>query len=84
MFACFTSSGSIWLQVVPWGIRRVLNFIKNNYGNPPVIITENGVSDTNGTLEDNGRVAYYRDYINNILKGSCHVIKTQQYSEKLD
>ena len=65
----YTSSGSRWLKVVPWGIRNLLNFVKNNYGHPPMFITENGVSERNGTLEDDSRIIFYRDYINNVLKG---------------
>ena len=62
-------SGSSWLNVVPFGIRRLLNFIKENYGQVPIYITENGVSDNNGTLEDDQRVYYYKHYTNEILKG---------------
>lgn len=50
-------------------MRKVLNYIKDNYGNPPVIITENGVSDRDGTLNDVNRITFFRDYINNVLKG---------------
>ncbi|CAL5354981.1 unnamed protein product [Camellia sinensis] len=32
---------SIWLYIVPHGIRSLMNYIKEKYGNPPVIITEN-------------------------------------------
>ena len=55
--------------MVPWGLRNLLNYIKDNYGNPPVMITENGISDRNSTLQDEHRVNYYREYINNVLKG---------------
>ena len=63
------SSGSEWLRMVPWGLRKLLNFIKDRYGNPPVIITENGVSDRNSSMQDDHRVNFYRHYINNALKG---------------
>nr|ATP16791.1 multidomain GH1 [Lyrodus pedicellatus] len=62
------ASGSSWLYVVPWGIRHLLNFIKDNYGDPEIYITENGVSDNNGTLEDDHRVEFYRSYTNEVLK----------------
>jgi beta-glucosidase/6-phospho-beta-glucosidase/beta-galactosidase len=75
------SSGSDWLKVVPWGIRRLLVWIKDHYGNPEVFITENGVSDIpaeHGTLNDHFRVNFYREYINNVLKAvkldGCRVI----------
>ena len=55
--------------MVPWGIRNLLNYVKENYGQPEMFITENGVSERNGTLEDESRISFYRDYINNVLKG---------------
>ena len=61
-------SGSFWLAVMPQGIRRVLNWIKKEYNNPPVIVTENGVSDNLGNLDDLSRIYYYKHYINNVLK----------------
>ena len=64
------SSGSGWLHVAPFTMRRILQWIKNEYGNPPVYITENGVSDRNGSLVDDHRVYYLQHYINNVLKGT--------------
>ncbi|XP_060578197.1 lactase/phlorizin hydrolase-like [Ruditapes philippinarum] len=61
-------SGSDWLKVTPIGIRKLLNWIKNEYGNVPLYITENGISDRNGSLEDQHRIFYYKNYINNVLK----------------
>ena len=49
-------------------MRKTLNWIKNEYGNPPVIITENGFSDNLGNLDDQQRVYYYKHYINQVLK----------------
>jgi hypothetical protein len=46
------------LQVVPWGLRKELNYIAKQYNNPPLIITENGFSD-HGGLQDTDRVHYY-------------------------
>uniref|UniRef100_A0A3P8NVG0 Lactase n=1 Tax=Astatotilapia calliptera TaxID=8154 RepID=A0A3P8NVG0_ASTCA len=62
-------TGSSWLKIAPFGIRRLLNFIKNEYGNPPIVITENGVSER-GTvdLNDVHRIYYYDQYINEVLK----------------
>jgi hypothetical protein len=44
-------------QVVPWGLRKILNWIKKEYNNVPVVITENGFSDT-GELNDTERTEY--------------------------
>ncbi|KAK6184280.1 hypothetical protein SNE40_006780 [Patella caerulea] len=61
-------SGSTWLKVVPWGLRKILNWVKNNYGDREILITENGVSDNTGTLQDSQRAAFIRNYINEVLK----------------
>lgn len=37
-------ANSIWLYIVPQGMRSLLNYVKTKYGNPLVIITENGNS----------------------------------------
>lgn len=52
--ACF----SFFLQVIPWGFRKALNWLKDNYDNPPIIVTENGFSD-DGELRDVKRVNFY-------------------------
>lgn len=69
MWLSIKRSGSEWLKVVPSGIRKTLNWIKNRYDNPEIIITENGISDRAGNVDDAMRVYYYRHYINNVLKG---------------
>ncbi|XP_072253764.1 lactase/phlorizin hydrolase-like [Leuresthes tenuis] len=62
-------SGSGWLKVTPFGFRKILNFIKEEYGNPPIIITENGVSERGPVdLNDTHRIHFYKNYINQVLK----------------
>lgn len=53
-------------QVVPEGFRYVLNQLKKQYGNIPMYITENGVSDF-GTINDDDRIFYYREYLKQML-----------------
>ncbi len=63
-------SGSFWLKVTPVGFRKILNFIKEEYGDPPIYITENGVSERGAmNLNDVHRIHYYDNYINQALKG---------------
>lgn len=64
---------SRWLYVVPWGIRSLMIYIKQRYDNPPIIITENGIDDTNSplisldkALQDTKRIDYHRDYLSNL------------------
>lgn len=53
---------SEWLYKVPEGLHDLLVWIKDSYGNPSVMITENGWSDE-GELEDAGRVLYIREHL---------------------
>uniref|UniRef100_A0A672IEQ1 Lactase n=1 Tax=Salarias fasciatus TaxID=181472 RepID=A0A672IEQ1_SALFA len=62
-------SGSPWLRITPFGFRKLLKFIKDNYGNPPIYVTENGVSERGEVdLNDAHRSYYYENYINQALK----------------
>lgn len=54
----------------PWGLRSILRWIRDRYGNPPLFVTENGVGD-DGTLHDKVRLDYFNKYINEMLKGNC-------------
>lgn len=57
-------------RAVAWGLRRVLNWIKEEYGDPEIYITENGVAtDSKTTWDDSARVFYYKTYIDEALKG---------------
>ncbi|XP_020572875.1 beta-glucosidase 6 [Phalaenopsis equestris] len=66
-------ASSIWLYIVPNGLRSLMNYIKRNYGNPPVIITENGMDDSNNplisiddALKDDKRIRYHSEYLGNL------------------
>ena len=56
---------------VPWGIRRLLNYVKQKFNDPEIIITENGVSEAGSSqeLNDYWRKEYYVGYLNEVLKG---------------
>ncbi|OAY59393.1 beta-glucosidase 40 [Manihot esculenta] len=66
-------ANSIWLYIVPHGIRSLMNYIKNKYGNIPIFITENGMDDSNtfisikDALKDEKRIKYHNDYLTNLL-----------------
>ncbi len=58
--------------VVPWGCRKLLGWIADRYGNPPVIITENGcamddVVSADGKVHDQDRIDFLRGYLE-----ACH------------
>ncbi|GJQ65935.1 hypothetical protein Trydic_g4034 [Trypoxylus dichotomus] len=62
------SAASIWLKVIPRGFRKALNWIKDEYNNPEVIITESGYSNVGHLLADCRRVYYYNAYLEELLK----------------
>lgn len=53
-------AASRWLHIVPWGIRKLARYVKDNYGNPPVIIT------LEKALQDDKRINFHRDYLTNL------------------
>ncbi|KAG8252404.1 hypothetical protein J6590_057829 [Homalodisca vitripennis] len=65
------------MESSPWGFRGLLNWIKTEYDNPPVFVTENGLNDLN-VFYDTPRVNFYHDFINYMLKAiykdGCNVI----------
>ena len=58
-----------WI-IVPWGCRKLLEWIAARYGNPEIIITENGCAfddgPENGVVNDQRRLDFIRDYL-----GAC-------------
>ncbi|KAE9597346.1 putative beta-glucosidase [Lupinus albus] len=76
-------ANSIWLYIVPQGMRSLMNYIKQKYGNPPVVITENGMDDPNSpftsvkdALKDEKRIQYLNGYLSELLasiKDGCNV-----------
>nr|QZZ63296.1 myrosinase 4 [Contarinia nasturtii] len=59
-------SASNRLYSVPEGLGDILKWIKAEYNNPEVIMTENGWPD-DGQLEDDGRIAYFHDHLEKVL-----------------
>lgn len=49
----------ILLQIVAWGARKMLKWVKDTYNNPEIFITENGIADNGMSLEDNERIDFY-------------------------
>ncbi|KAG5887546.1 hypothetical protein JTB14_000402 [Gonioctena quinquepunctata] len=60
------STNSSWLKVTPWGSRKLLRWIKKNYGDIDIFVTENGLSDNGETLEDDVRIHFYEEYLSSI------------------
>lgn len=63
-------AASEWLYIVPWGLRKVLNYIAKRYHNPTIYVTENGMDDEDSktatldeVLNDSKRVGYFKGYL---------------------
>uniref|UniRef100_A0A1D1ZF74 Beta-glucosidase 4 n=1 Tax=Anthurium amnicola TaxID=1678845 RepID=A0A1D1ZF74_9ARAE len=68
-------AASEWLYVVPWGLRKVLNYLAERYENTPIYVTENGmdeeevdVSSLDEVLDDKMRVDYYKGYLASVAQ----------------
>ncbi|CAH1996365.1 unnamed protein product [Acanthoscelides obtectus] len=74
-------------QIVPWGFRKLMNWIKEKYNNPLVYITENGYGDISEALEDHDRVTQIKLFIQAVMdaveKDGCNV-KRYTYWSTLD
>ncbi|KAG8375752.1 hypothetical protein BUALT_Bualt10G0133000 [Buddleja alternifolia] len=73
------ASGSSWLNIVPWGIHKLLKYVKDTYIDHhkllPIYVTENGVDEDNdpkktctGACCDPVRIKYHQDHLANIRK----------------
>ncbi|KAJ9685825.1 hypothetical protein PVL29_017762 [Vitis rotundifolia] len=59
-----------WLYICPWGIRKLMLYIKEHYSNPTIYITENGLATKNNAsvpvkeaLNDTLRITYHRGHL---------------------
>ncbi|XP_077234207.1 beta-glucosidase 44-like [Tasmannia lanceolata] len=64
---------SDWLYIVPWGMHKAVNYVKEKYDNPTIIITENGMDTAANlslkeSLHDWTRINFYRGYLKNLKK----------------
>ncbi|XP_047096710.1 myrosinase 1-like [Schistocerca piceifrons] len=57
-----------WITDVPWGLRKLLNRVRDSYPGYPIFVTENGWVDPPGILNDTGRIHYLRGYVSAILR----------------
>ncbi|XP_063629355.1 myrosinase 1-like [Cydia splendana] len=58
---------SHWFMVHPEGFRALLSYVKQQYGDVAIFILENGLSDAGTDLDDQPRVDYYTNYLEQVL-----------------
>ncbi|XP_017237872.1 beta-glucosidase 44-like [Daucus carota subsp. sativus] len=64
---------SSWLYKVPWGLYKAITYVKERYGNPTMILAENGMDDPGNltlskALNDTSRIEYYKAYLKELKK----------------
>ncbi|KAG6531122.1 hypothetical protein ZIOFF_004893 [Zingiber officinale] len=62
---------SDWLYIVPWGLYKAVTYVKENYGNPIVFLSENGMDQPGNItlpkgLQDTQRRHFYHNYISEL------------------
>ncbi|KAG7584499.1 Glycoside hydrolase superfamily [Arabidopsis suecica] len=73
-------SSFIELEATPWGLEGVLEYLKQNFNNPPIYILENGVSlKQDSSLQDTPRVEYIEGYIGAVLNAIKNGSDTRGY-----
>ncbi len=59
-------------EIYPEGFTELLTMMREQYGNPPVYITENGVAYfdkvNGGVVDDKPRIEYLKNHINTVIK----------------
>jgi len=67
------NAASAWLFSVPWGLRKLLNWVHRRYGAPPIYVTENGWSTPGNatwreSVADDERVLFYHNYTSELQR----------------
>nr|AEE63301.1 unknown [Dendroctonus ponderosae] len=60
-------SNVTWVHLVPWGFRKLLKYVHDQYNHPEVFVTENGWADLTGQLDDTERITYISEYLSSLL-----------------
>ncbi|CAD5182755.1 unnamed protein product, partial [Musa acuminata subsp. malaccensis] len=62
-----------WLYIVPWGMYKAVTYVKVNYGDPVIILAENGMDQPGNVtlpegLRDTKRINFYKSYITELKR----------------
>eukprot|EP00058_Branchiostoma_floridae_P012220 XP_002597708.1 hypothetical protein BRAFLDRAFT_77388 [Branchiostoma floridae] len=78
--------GIFFINVVPWGFRKVLNYMQNRYQVPLIYVTENGYHEEHKgevqyDMKDARRSCYHAAHINELRKAIVHDgVNVQSYT----
>ncbi len=74
---------SMQWAVVPWGCRKLLQWIADRYQEPPIYITENGCAYDdeviNGVVDDQARIEFYRSYLKECANAVANGVDLRGY-----
>ncbi|TYK25551.1 beta-glucosidase 24-like [Cucumis melo var. makuwa] len=75
---------SSWLASYPQGLKDMLIYVKNNYKNPIIYITENGCLDFDKTpmdklINDEDRIKYFNDHLYSISESIKDGVRVKGY-----
>jgi beta-galactosidase len=70
--------------VVPWGCRKLLEYLDRRYRHPPIIITENGCAyhdprNPDGSINDSRRIEFYRGYLDACAEAIANGVDLRGY-----
>ncbi|CAH2097430.1 unnamed protein product [Euphydryas editha] len=60
-------TGVSWFYIYPEAFRKQLAWLKKEYGDIEILITENGCASSNLDVDDKVRVQYYKDHLEQVL-----------------
>jgi beta-glucosidase len=69
--------------IVPWGCRKLLEWIDQRYDHPEIYITENGCAlddeIINGEVQDPKRIKFYKEYLEECYKAIQNGVDLKGY-----
>ncbi|KAH7426037.1 hypothetical protein KP509_11G082200 [Ceratopteris richardii] len=77
-------AASVWLYIVPWGLKHELLWISQRYNNPIIYITENGMDQEGSepleeTLNDQLRIRFYEGYLSAVAEAIREGVDVRGY-----
>ncbi|KAJ8710550.1 hypothetical protein PYW08_009065 [Mythimna loreyi] len=55
------------MSIYPRGLREIMLWVKQQYGDVEILITENGYSTGGSSLEDDARISFVRDHLEQVI-----------------